>query len=432
MIARHSLLEPLARGLLGGALLALVACDGASSLDAGRADAGAVLDASGGATDAGAPLEDGGRIDDGGALLDAGDPIPSEDAGVPVVPEDAGAPGADAGTPPASTPQTGLLMRAGNPMPCADPTVVSERNERRVYYVYCTSMARIWRTEDWDHFRNVRADTEFRLAGMSDKGRMIGSWWAPSVIYAPGADRYFMWVSVPDSQAVRVDGRWNTRSIAVLSAPAPTGPWRFERIAIDAAAGDIHIDPELFLNPAGGGHFVYWKQYGSTVPSRIMGVRVTDDWTGVGANRVAILNGYGGPGTWEDNVRENPALLYRASTETFHMLWSGGHWHDHTYATAHSISNCGPLCMTAGEGWRFRNSGDRGIEQVVQARDLPSRFRHGGPGGAVFQDDRGQYIIYAAAARGPDDATRYLMRDSIRWRNGAPYVDRAGHHPTGF
>jgi len=324
------------------------------------------------------------------------------------------------------------LLRGGDPMPCADPAIVSERNERRVYYVYCTSMSRIWRTEDWDHFQNVRSDTDFRLAGMSTKGQMMGAWWAPSVLYAPGLNRYFMWVSVPDSQAVQVDGRWNTRSIAVLSAPTPIGPWTFQRIAIDAALGDIHIDPELFRNPAGGGHFVYWKQYGDSVPSRIMGVRVTDDWTGITGTRVAIMNGYGGPGSWEDNVRENPALYYNPTSGNFHMMWSGGHWFDHTYATAHSISNCGPLCMTAGEGWRFRDSGDRGIEQVIQARDLPGRFANGGPGGAVFQDDRGTFIIYHGAARGTGDTTRYLMRDRISWRNGAPYVDRAGHHPTGF
>lgn len=394
------------------ALLAagLVACAGEpdQSIDAGAADA-SMRDAA--STD---------RLD-----ASSGDDSGSTDAGAT---DDASAP--DAGPP--SAPQTGLLLRDGHAMPCADPTVVSERDERRVYYVYCTGMSHVWRTSDWDHFRDVRDATTFDLAGMSANGRSMGSWWAPTVIYAPGMDRYFMWVSVPDSQGERVDGTWDTRSLAALSAPYPTGPWRFEGLALDAAKGDHYIDPELFLNPAGGGHFVYWKQYGRTVPSRIMGARATDGWTRVGATHVAILNGYGGPGTWEDNVRENPAAYYDVSAGTFHLIWSGGHWRDSTYATGHSISDCGALCVTDGTGWRIRSSGDRGIVQVVQAIDLPRRFEHGGPGGADFQDDEGRFIVYAAAARSPDDATRYLMRDRVRWRSGAPYVDRAGHHPTGF
>ena len=53
--------------------------------------------------------------------------------------------------------------------------------------------------------------------------------------------------------------------------------------------------------------------------------------------------------------------------------------------------------------------------------------------GAVFQDDAAQELVYAAAAKSADgDSARYLMRDAIRWKNDAPYVDTAHHRPHGL
>lgn len=321
---------------------------------------------------------------------------------------------------------TGLLRSDGKALPCADPTVFSKQNLKATYYVYCTSMSHVFRTSDWTTFTDVRDDVSFNNTGLPENGKKIGSWWAPSIVYAPGANRYVMMVSVPDGQGEIVDGRWDTRSIAVFFSSSPTGPWTFQRIALDAAKGDLYIDPELFLSPRDGGHFVYWKQYGKSVNSRIAGSRLSSDWTTLQGARAELLNGYGGAGSWEDNVRENPAMLYRAGTDTFQLLWSGGHWFDHTYATGHSISDS-PLT-----GFGFRVSGDRGVEQVVQARDLTVKFANGGPGGAVWQDDEGLYIVYAAAAQGRADDTRYLLRERVTWQNGAPYVDNAKHHPSGF
>lgn len=320
---------------------------------------------------------------------------------------------------------TGLLRSDGKPLPCADPTVFSRQNLKATYYVYCTSMSHVWKTSDWISFKDVRDEVDFNNAGLPENGKKIGSWWAPSIVYAPGANRYVMMVSVPDGQGAIVDSRWDTRSIAVFFAPSPTGPWTFQRLVLDAAKGDLYIDPELFLSPKDGGHFVYWKQYGKSVSSRIVGSRLSPDWTTLQGTRVNLLDGYGGPGSWEDNVRENPAMLYRPGAETFHLLWSGAHWYDHTYATGHSISE-NPLT-----GFGFRSSGDRGVEQVVQTRDLPSKFANGGPGGAVWQDDEGLFIVYAAAAQGRGDAARYLMRERVAWQNGAPYVDTTKHHPSG-
>jgi hypothetical protein len=57
----------------------------------------------------------------------------------------------------------------------------------------------------------------------------------------------------------------------------------------------------------------------------------------------------------------------------------------------------------------------------------------GGPGGAVFLDETGMEIVYAAAAKSASgDAARYLMLDDLKWKNRAPYVDTAGHLPLGF
>lgn len=338
---------------------------------------------------------------------------------------------ADTGVAP-PTPTSALLLDGRNPMPCADPTVFSARNNNAVYFVYCTSMAHVWRTSDWVSFSDERRVTDFDLTGMSANGREIGSWWAPGVIFVPELDRYVMWVSVPAASATRTMDGWNARAMAVLTATTPTGPWVFREMAQTAGVGEHYIDPYLFRD-SDGGRYVYWKQYGGGLSSSIMGARVSADWRSIVAGtRVEIMNGYGGAGTWEDNVRENPAVVRDPGTNRYHMLFSGGHWDDGTYATGHALSTCGPLCVTDPNGYRIVSSGDRGILQVVRAFG-DADFAHGGPGGAEFQDGAARFIVYAAAARSArGDRTRFLMRDRVEWRNNAPFVDTAGHRPLGF
>jgi hypothetical protein len=225
-----------------------------------------------------------------------------------------------------------------------------------------------------------------------------------------------------------MDG-WDTRSLAVLTAPSAGGPWTFQDLAIDAKPGEHYIDPFLFIDDDGA-RYAYWKQYGGGVSSSIMGARVAAGWTGlVAGSSIEVMNGYGGPGTWEDNVRENPAVL-RDDAGNHHLIFSGGHWADDSYATGHALSTCGPLCApsTSG-GWHMVDSADRGILQVVRAFGKP-KFANGGPGGAVFLDH--DHVVYAAAANGGGDKTRYLMLDAIAWKDRAPFVDTAGHLPHGF
>lgn len=330
-------------------------------------------------------------------------------------------------------PMTGLLLRDGSPMACADPAVFSADDAGARFFVYCTGMSHVWSTADWARFDDRRGATRFDLSGMSANGRQIGAWWAPSVAYAPSLDRYVMWVSVPDARATHDASGWNTRSLAVLTATTPTGPWVYRGIGLAAtAAGQHYIDPFLFRDHDGR-RYVFFKRYGGGLASSIVGAAVDASWQHVTAGtQVEIMNGYGGDGTWELNVRENPAVVYDAATGHHHMLFSGAHWDDASYATGHAVSACGPLCVRAGAGWRITSSGDRGIVQVVRSRG-DARFAHGGPGGAEFQDDRARFIVYAAAPRSArGDATRYLLRDAVRWRNDAPYVDNAGHLPGGF
>ncbi len=258
------------------------------------------------------------------------------------------------------------------------------------------------------------------------------AWWAPGIVYAPALQKYVMWVSVPDAQGTNNSG-WDTRSLAVLTANSPMGPWLFGGLAIDATVGQQFIDPFLFIDHDGG-RYVYWKQYGGGVSSSIIGARVDAAWTGlVAGTQVEIMDGYGGTGTWEDNVRENPAVSYDPVTARHHLIFSGGHWFNDTYATGHAISSCGPLCPSAQTGgWRMRDSGDRGILQVVRSLGN-ANFASGGPGGAVFLDGSAQDIIYAAAAKSANGVTtRYLMRDRIEWQNQSPFVDTAGHEPLGY
>ncbi len=332
---------------------------------------------------------------------------------------------------PAPTPMTGLLRDGSAPLPCADPALFSAQGARGTYYAYCTGMAHVWSTSDWARFDDLRASTRFDLTGMSANGRQMGSWWAPDVVYAPDLRRYVMWVSVPDARATRDASGWDTRSLAVLTAETPTGPWIFRGLGLAAtAAGQHFIDPFLFRDHDGR-RYVFFKRYGGGVSSSIVGAALDANWLHlVAGSQVEIVDGFGGPGTWEQNVRENPAVYYDPATRHHHMLFSGGHWDDDSYATGHALSACGPLCTRAASGgWHMVSSGDRGVVQVTQARG-DANFRHGGPGGAVFQDDRARFIVFAAAARSArGDAARYLMREPIAWRNDAPYVDRAGHRP---
>ncbi len=395
--------------------------DDAGEPDAGEVDAGEV-DA--GTPDAGEP--DAGDFDAG--MIDAG----AVDSGVP----DAGLP--DAGRPDAGMPDAGIvvpttaLLRPNNPLPCADPAVVSETGAGQIFYVYCTSMSHVWRTTNWVTFTDVRSSVTFDVSAMSANGKLLGSWWAPGIIYAPAIQKYVMWVSVPDAQGTNNSG-WDTRSIAVLTADSPAGQWTFRALAIDATVGQQFIDPFLFRDHDGG-RYVYWKQYGGGVNSSIMGARVDATWAQlVAGSSLEIMNGYGGVGTWEDNVRENPAVSYDAATDRHHLIFSGGHWFDDSYATGHAISSCGPLCPAAQTGgWRMRDSGDRNILQVVRSLGN-ANFTNGGPGGAEFLDGSAQDIIYAAAARSASGlSTRYLMRDRVEWLNLSPFVDTAGHEPLGY
>lgn len=328
---------------------------------------------------------------------------------------------------------TSALLRPSRPMPCADPAVISEANAGQTYYVYCTSMGHVWKTTDWVSFSDVRSAVQFDLTGMSANGQQMGSWWAPALLYAPGLQEYVMWVSVPDAKGTNTTtSGWDTRSIAALTAPAPDGPWTFKALAIEAqVVGEHYIDPFLFRDHDGG-HYGFWKQYGGSIGSKIEGARATADWTGiVASSEVELVAGYGGTGTWEGNVRENPAVWYDPATGHHHLLFSGGAWRDDTYATGHAVSTCGPLCTGSG-GWHLSNSGDRGVVQVVQSNGN-TNFTHGGPGGAVFLDATASEIIYAAAALSASgDSKRYLMRDAVRWSNDAPYVDTAHHFPSGF
>jgi hypothetical protein len=394
---------------------------GETLLDSGVEDAGLEQDAG---FDEDAGIEhDAGADEDAGLQQDAG----TTDAGAP----DAGL--RDAGIPDAGWTATTSLLRPSNPMPCADPAVVSERNQAQVFYVFCTGMGRVWKTSNWVTFSDVRSSVTFDLTGMPANGRTLGSWWAPGVIWAPALNKYVLWVSVPAAAGVNGPDGWTARSMAVFTAPAPIGPWTYQRMAVDATAGQMFIDPFLFLDHDGG-RYVYWKQYGTGITSSIMGARVDATWTQVvTTTRMEVMDGYGGPGTWEDNVRENPAVWYDPSDGRHHLLFSGGHWRDDSYATGHAISACGPLCpVTQTGGWHMRDSGDRNILQVVRSPGHAD-FTNGGPGGAVFLDDTAQDIIYAAAARSRTGVTtRYLMRDRIKWLNKSPYVDTTGHEPLGY
>src|SRR4051812_28459469 len=208
---------------------------------------------------------------DSGVVPDAGAPDSGTfDAGSP----DAGV--ADAGTPVPTT----ALLRPNNPMPCADPAVVSEGGANQLFYVYCTSMSHVWKTADWVHFSDVRSTVTFTLTGMSANGKTLGAWWAPGIVYSPALNQYVMWVSVPDAQATNTSTGWDSRSLAVLTSTSPAGPWTFRAIALDAAVGEHYIDPFLFIDHDGS-RYVYWKQYGGGLSSSIMGASVNAAWTAV-------------------------------------------------------------------------------------------------------------------------------------------------------
>ena len=142
--------------------------------------------------------------------------------------------------------ESALLLNDGQPMPCADPTVVSVRNEGEDFYVFCTGMLRIWHTTDWETFEDVRPTTTFPLTGLGTQAQAINWWWAPSVIYDAGSGSYVMWVSIPSEASTGTAGGTNARSLGVFTADVPTGPWSYEGDAITGAAMQMYIDPFLF------------------------------------------------------------------------------------------------------------------------------------------------------------------------------------------
>jgi hypothetical protein len=345
---------------------------------------------------------------------DAGDATTGEDA---VVADGPGEPPADM-TGSGPPPPTGQ-----SPLPCADPTVLADHAQPSTVYVFCTGMRHVWKTSDWTHFTDEHPGLVLNVSAMPALGRNSASWWAPTAIYDDAHSQYVMWASVQDLDS-------SSRSLAVLTSPAPLGPWTFQSFAKRAtASGQNHIDPMLFRN-SDGTHYVYWKHYGGGIASKISGAKLNASLTAMSGAEVAIMNGYNSTG-WELNVRENPAVWQDTASGTWHMLYSGAHWRDDSYATGHAVSSCGPLCLdSAHGGWHIAPSHDRNIAQVVQAKG-DAQFTHGGPGGAVWADDSGHWIVYAAASRSSQgDGARYLQRDRVSWSGGVPFVDNAGHHPS--
>jgi hypothetical protein len=316
----------------------------------------------------------------------------------------------------------GILMSGSAPLACADPTAFSTDGLESTWFVFCTGMSHVWVTSDWTTFDNQRAELQFDFADMPAASQVVANWWAPTVIFDPIQARYVMWVSVIDGQQSWLS---MTRSLATFSAPAPLGPWHFEGYG-DAVTkdGQAIIDPMIF-HDAFEGDYLYWKQYGPGLGSSIMGAQLDDSLTHiVDGTKTVLLPGYGGT-SWELNVRENPAVWQDVLGGAWHMLYSGAHWRNDTYATGHAISYCGPLCVLPGIGWSVLPSTDRGVAQVVQAKGNPD-FAFGGPGGAVWLGSGGDWILYAAALH---DHTRSLFLDQVQWDGDAPYVDRPGHQP---
>ena len=152
------------RSLFVYSLVALTAGCGGSSETAEPVndDAGAIADDAADPEDSSEPdrTEDTGSEEDGSIVEEDGGP---DDAGV----TDGGAV-KDAAPPPAPT---SALLRPSNPMPCADPAIVSEKGADKVFYIYCTSMSHVWKTSDWVTFSDVRKTTTFNLEGMTANGK---------------------------------------------------------------------------------------------------------------------------------------------------------------------------------------------------------------------------------------------------------------------
>ena len=109
----------------------LVACGEPVSVDESRTDDS--VDAGAAVADPDAGID---PADSGAETPDAS--IEDNDAGL----EDAGVP--DAGEMDAGMAPTTALLRPNNPMPCADPAVVSEDGANQVFYVFCTGMSHVW------------------------------------------------------------------------------------------------------------------------------------------------------------------------------------------------------------------------------------------------------------------------------------------------
>jgi hypothetical protein len=320
-----------------------------------------------------------------------------------------------------------MLKNGGNPMACADPAPISTSNEEKTWFVYCTGFDHVWKTATFTAFEDVRGKVDFAFGNLNALGRNTKTWWAPSILYVPDHDVYVMWVSVEDGEKASQ----NRRSLAVFSAPSPTGPWTFLSYGKRAAAdGEHHIDPGI-VTGTGGDHFLYWKSYGGTAQSAIMGAQLGPWAEVIRDTPVHLFNGYD-MASWEQHVRENPSVWENPNTHVWHMLYSGAAWADSSYATGHAFSECGPLCLGS-NGWRLAETENRGVGQVMQAKGDP-RFAHGGPGGAAWLGTSGNWIVFAAAARSKQgDQQRYLFRQKLTWgANHSPFVDTAKHLPSGF
>ena len=348
------------------------------------------------------------------------------------------------GRPPTATysnPLAPVVPGGGTVDSCADPTVIrGQQAGDDDWYMYCTTdpLNDDDRGPDGDlQFRKVPQLRSNDLVTWEYEGAAFTenpSWaaetaalWAPDVVYSQTFDRYYLFVTVTDTDVSLSgeEGCTSDSAIGVATSTSPTGPWEFadEPVVGPRRAGEgcnffWTYDPDVLGDTVGTDSTVYYGSYfgglfGAPITFTADGATAVTDQ----AVQVTIGNRYEGPNVVE---RDGWYYLFVSATNCCAGALTG-----YSVFAARSRDPLGPFVDREGASLLDSRVGGTPVISMNGNRWVGTGHN------SVFTDAAGQWwTAYHAVDQGdpffegePGFTKRPVLLDPVDWVDGWPTVN---------